>query len=228
MTGRRPRPGRRQPRAPRASRPRARPSAGLAGRPGPAPALAARLEKRIPVAAGLGGGSSDAAAAIDGALEAWGAELDRPTRRLRVAAGLGSDVPFFLAGAPALVEGRGERVTPLDGLRGAPGRPARDAGRRGRHARRVRGVRRASAARATGPSGCPPSTSRQELRLRAVRGGPRRAGRRPRRGQRPAAAPRPSSLPELVPFRRAAHAACWTGRSACPGRARPSGRSILR
>ncbi len=93
---------------------------GWAGGPGPAPALAARLDKRIPVAAGLGGGSSDAAAAIDGAVEAWGADLDDHAR-LAVAAGLGSDVPFFAARGPALVEGRGERVTPLHGLRGEPG-----------------------------------------------------------------------------------------------------------
>jgi 4-diphosphocytidyl-2-C-methyl-D-erythritol kinase len=93
---------------------------GWPGGPAPAPALAARLEKRIPVAAGLGGGSSDAAAALDGALEAWGAELDDRSR-LSIAAGLGSDVPFFAAAGPALVEGRGERVTPLGGLRGAPG-----------------------------------------------------------------------------------------------------------
>jgi 4-diphosphocytidyl-2-C-methyl-D-erythritol kinase len=90
------------------------------GGPAPAPTLAARLDKRIPVAAGLGGGSSDAAATVDGALEAWGAELD-PEARRRVGAGLGSDVPFFLAGGPALVEGRGERVSPLAGVRGAPG-----------------------------------------------------------------------------------------------------------
>jgi 4-diphosphocytidyl-2-C-methyl-D-erythritol kinase len=92
---------------------------GWPGGPGPAPALAARLEKRIPVAAGLAGGSSDAAATVDGALEAWGAELDVHAR-LAVAAGLGSDVPFFLVGGPALVEGRGEQVAPLGGLRGTP------------------------------------------------------------------------------------------------------------
>lgn len=86
----------------------------------PAPALAVRLDKQIPVAAGLGGGSSDAAAAIDGALEAWGADLD-PHTRLAVAAAVGSDVPFFLAGGLALVEGRGETVTRLDGLHGTPG-----------------------------------------------------------------------------------------------------------
>jgi 4-diphosphocytidyl-2-C-methyl-D-erythritol kinase len=84
------------------------------------PALAARLEKLIPVAAGLGGGSSDAAAAFDGALEAWGAELD-PERRAHAAASIGSDVPFFLRGTPALVEGRGERLTPLKGVHGHPG-----------------------------------------------------------------------------------------------------------
>jgi 4-diphosphocytidyl-2-C-methyl-D-erythritol kinase len=90
------------------------------GGPGPAPALAVRLEKRIPVAAGLGGGSSDAAATIDGALEAWDAELSTE-QRLRVAAAIGSDVPFFLVGGPALVEGRGDEVAPLDGLHGTPG-----------------------------------------------------------------------------------------------------------
>ena len=88
------------------------------GRAEPPPALAARLEKRIPVAAGLAGGSSDAAAAVDAALEAWGVELD-PAARHRLAAELGSDVPFFLAGGPALVEGRGERLTPLGWLRDA-------------------------------------------------------------------------------------------------------------
>jgi 4-diphosphocytidyl-2-C-methyl-D-erythritol kinase len=93
---------------------------GWPGGPGPAPALAARLEKRIPVAAGLGGGSSDAAAALDGAVEAWGASL-APEARRAAAVRLGSDVPFFLEPGAALIEGRGERVTPLAGVRGAPG-----------------------------------------------------------------------------------------------------------
>ncbi len=91
------------------------------GRPA-TPPLAARLEKQIPVAAGLGGGSSDGAAAFDGALEAW-AVSDHlgADRRHAAAATIGSDVPFFLAGGPALVEGRGERVMPLSGIRGQPG-----------------------------------------------------------------------------------------------------------
>lgn len=87
----------------------------------PAPPVAARLEKRIPVAAGLGGGSSDAAAALDAALELWAADVELAQREA-IAAGIGSDVPFFLAGGPALVEGRGERVTPLAWLR--PGEQA--------------------------------------------------------------------------------------------------------
>ena len=84
----------------------------------PPPALAVRLDKRIPVAAGLAGGSSDAAATIDGALEAWSAsDVFGADERSALAASIGSDVPFFLAGGPALIEGRGERVRPLRGLR---------------------------------------------------------------------------------------------------------------
>lgn len=89
-----------------------RAAAPHAGGPGALPSLAARLDKRIPVAAGLGGGSSDAAAAMDAALEAWGIDLSG-AERTAVAAAVGSDVPLFLAGGPALLEGRGERVTPL-------------------------------------------------------------------------------------------------------------------
>ncbi len=91
----------------------------------PPPGLVVRLDKRIPVAAGLAGGSSDAAAAIDGALEAWSAtELLGPAERAALAASIGSDVPFFAAAGPALVEGRGERVLPLRGLRLHPGEAA--------------------------------------------------------------------------------------------------------
>jgi 4-diphosphocytidyl-2-C-methyl-D-erythritol kinase len=87
------------------------------------PTLAVLLQKEIPVAGGLAGGSSDAATALDGALDAWGGgEALDERRRAELAAGLGSDVPFFLAGGPALVEGRGERVTRLTGVRGhSPG-----------------------------------------------------------------------------------------------------------
>jgi 4-diphosphocytidyl-2-C-methyl-D-erythritol kinase len=95
-------------------------AAAATGRPGALAPLAARLDKRIPVAAGLAGGSSDAAATVDAALEAWGVAADvEPEARRRIAAELGSDVPFFLADGPALVEGRGERVTPLGWLRDA-------------------------------------------------------------------------------------------------------------
>ena len=89
------------------------------GRAADAFPLAARLEKRIPIAAGLAGGSSDAAAAIGGALDAWGADLPAH-ERTAIAAAAGSDVPFFLADGPALVEGRGDRVSPLNPLAGDP------------------------------------------------------------------------------------------------------------
>jgi 4-diphosphocytidyl-2-C-methyl-D-erythritol kinase len=83
------------------------------------PRLAARLSKRIPVAAGLGGGSSDAAAAMDAALAVWNATLT-PAQATAVAASLGSDVPFFLARGPALITGRGEFVETLPQVQGEP------------------------------------------------------------------------------------------------------------
>ena len=73
---------------------------------------AIRLEKRIPVGAGLGGGSSDAARALALLSRLWGSRLG-PEELSEVAASLGSDVPFFLVGGEAEVSGRGERVHPL-------------------------------------------------------------------------------------------------------------------
>jgi len=73
-----------------------------------------RLVKRIPVAAGLGGGSSDAAAALAAGNRAWGLGLSAE-ELAGVAAELGSDVPFFLTGTPAICRGRGERIEPFPG-----------------------------------------------------------------------------------------------------------------
>ncbi len=72
------------------------------------------LDKRIPVAAGLGGGSTDAAATLVGLNRLWG--LRWPVERLEeLAVGLGMDVPFFLRGGAAMATGRGERLRPLSG-----------------------------------------------------------------------------------------------------------------
>ncbi|HEX8228391.1 MAG TPA: 4-(cytidine 5'-diphospho)-2-C-methyl-D-erythritol kinase [Chloroflexia bacterium] len=70
------------------------------------------LDKRIPSAAGLGGGSSDAAATLLGLSRLWGLDLSREELS-RLGSTLGSDVPFFFGGPTALVEGRGEQVTSL-------------------------------------------------------------------------------------------------------------------
>ena len=74
-----------------------------------------RLEKNIPTGSGLGGASSDAATAILGLEKITGNRLPA-ARRLRLAAQLGSDVPFFLWGGRALALGRGEEVYPLADL----------------------------------------------------------------------------------------------------------------
>ncbi len=71
------------------------------------------LKKNIPVGAGLGGGSSDAAYALIGLNRLWGLNLDKTTL-MRLAAHIGSDVSFFLGGPLALIEGRGEKVTEIN------------------------------------------------------------------------------------------------------------------
>lgn len=68
------------------------------------------LEKNLPVASGIGGGSADAAAAMRALVELWGLSLSRE-ELLGVAAILGSDVPVCVESKPAWMEGRGERLT---------------------------------------------------------------------------------------------------------------------
>jgi 4-diphosphocytidyl-2-C-methyl-D-erythritol kinase len=74
-----------------------------------------RLVKRIPAAAGLGGGSSDAAAALMLANLGWNLAWSRQQLH-DLAAELGSDVPFFLLGRPAICRGRGEQVDEVAGI----------------------------------------------------------------------------------------------------------------
>jgi 4-diphosphocytidyl-2-C-methyl-D-erythritol kinase len=70
------------------------------------------LEKRIPLAAGLGGGSGNAAIALLGLNELFGSPLP-PESLASLAARCGSDVPFFLQSCPALATGRGDQIQPL-------------------------------------------------------------------------------------------------------------------
>ena len=88
-----------------------------------------RLTKQVPVAAGLGGGSSDAGAVLRGLAGRFPAAVPPPVLE-RLALSLGADVPFFLSPAPARVSGIGERREPLGGslprlwlLLANPGRP---------------------------------------------------------------------------------------------------------
>jgi 4-diphosphocytidyl-2-C-methyl-D-erythritol kinase len=74
-----------------------------------------RVDKRIPVSAGLGGDSSDAAAVLRGLDRSCQTRLSGESLHA-MAEKLGSDVPFFLYGGTALIEGRGEKVTPLPSI----------------------------------------------------------------------------------------------------------------
>lgn len=82
-------------------------SAYAAGKPG----AHFVLEKNLPVASGIGGGSADAAAAMRALVELWGLSLSHD-ELLGIAASLGSDVPVCVESKPAWMEGRGERLTP--------------------------------------------------------------------------------------------------------------------
>ena len=82
---------------------------------GGAKGVTIEVSKRIPLVSGLGGDSSDAAATLRGLNKLWQLGLSRD-ELLELAAQLGSDVAFFLYGGTALVEGRGEIVTPLPPL----------------------------------------------------------------------------------------------------------------
>ncbi len=84
-----------------------------AGRRGLPRDLAVRLTKRVPMQAGLGGGSSDAAATLRACASLWAAKFSR-RRLVQLASALGADVPYFLEGGTALGTGKGDSVQALD------------------------------------------------------------------------------------------------------------------
>ena len=79
------------------------------------PGLDIDLVKRIPSGSGLGGGSSDAAAALMAATRVWNLDVS-PDRLAAIGADIGSDVPVFFAGGAAIAGGRGERIEPVAGV----------------------------------------------------------------------------------------------------------------
>ncbi len=121
-------------------------AAGLRGA-----AVRIEIRKRIPVAAGLAGGSADAAATLVACNELWQTGLSQ--RELaELAAGLGSDVPFALVGGTAVGRGRGEHLTPAL----AAGQLSLGAGVRPRRACRPR--RSTPPATGCGPRARPPAS----------------------------------------------------------------------
>ena len=86
-----------------------------AGRRGAPKGVTVRIDKRVPMQAGLGGGSSDAAAALRALPRLWRADI-APHALLRLASELGADVPYFLEGGTALGLNRGDVLVPLDDI----------------------------------------------------------------------------------------------------------------
>lgn len=85
---------------------------GLVEAGGVNPGIRIQITKSIPIAAGLGGGSGNAAGALVALSELWGMDLD-PESLLDIASGIGSDVPYCIGGGTALAMKRGEALTPL-------------------------------------------------------------------------------------------------------------------
>lgn len=76
------------------------------------PPVAIRLEKNLPMASGIGGGSSDAAATLRGLAKFWELDVGHETLR-RIGAALGADLPMCLAGTPLVARGAGELLSPV-------------------------------------------------------------------------------------------------------------------
>ena len=74
-----------------------------------------RLDKNLPIASGIGGGSSDAAAALRGLVKFWDLDVDHDTLT-RIGAALGADLPMCLAAKPLLARGTGDELTPVRGF----------------------------------------------------------------------------------------------------------------
>ncbi len=87
----------------------------FAGQTPPVPGLTIHIEKKIPVSAGLGGGSSNAAAVLTALNESFGRPLSAPAL-MALGARIGADVPFFIFGSPALATGIGDRLDPFPHL----------------------------------------------------------------------------------------------------------------
>ncbi len=92
---------------------RARDRVRLASGAAPCPPVSILLEKNLPVASGMGGGSSDAAAALRALSRLWDLRLSHPALAV-LGADLGADVPMCLSGRPLLARGIGEEISPLE------------------------------------------------------------------------------------------------------------------
>ena len=91
----------------------------LAAESGRAPGIVIHITKRIPVGAGLAGGSADAAATLMGLNELWDLGLDTEALS-QIGKRLGADVPFCISGGTAMGRARGDRLTKLDDFSGVP------------------------------------------------------------------------------------------------------------